>query len=160
MMKKIFLFLAAAAISMPVLGQGIDFRDVTPEEAKDGAMRQKDPVKYHRIGEAAQSLDLNTSVLRFWEDEFPQLRPTRTPKGQRLYSEQDMALLLRIKTLLHEQGMTIDGARRVLAGSMDAPASLSPTLLPTAPPDSPHLDLLRQTACDLQDLRDMLRCPS
>ncbi len=70
--------------------------------------------KTYRIGEVAQDLDLKSYVLRFWETEFPQLAPLRTDKGQRLYTEENVALLKRIKTLLHEQGMTIEGARRVL----------------------------------------------
>ncbi|MDR1777707.1 MAG: MerR family transcriptional regulator [Desulfovibrio sp.] len=73
--------------------------------------------KTYRIGEAAELLNLKTHVLRFWETEFPQLSPTRTDKGQRLYTEGDMTLLRRIRQLLHEQGMTIEGARRVLEGS-------------------------------------------
>ena len=79
------------------------------------------PGRMYRIGEAARALDLQTSVLRFWEGEFPELQPVRTPKGQRLYTEHDMEVLRRIRSLLHEQGMTIEGARRVLAGGA-APA--------------------------------------
>lgn len=71
--------------------------------------------KIYRIGEAAALLELKDYVLRFWETEFSQLVPVRTEKGQRLYSEENIALLRRIKYLLHEQGMTIEGARRVLA---------------------------------------------
>ena len=63
--------------------------------------------KLYRIGEAADLLDLKTYVLRFWESEFPQLQPVRTAKGQRLYSEETIALLRRIRDLLHEKGMTI-----------------------------------------------------
>lgn len=70
----------------------------------------------YRIGEAARLLDLESYVLRYWETEFTQLRPGRTLKGQRVYSEADLALLRRIRDLLHERGMTIEGARRVLAG--------------------------------------------
>ena len=70
----------------------------------------------YRIGEAAELLQLKTHVLRFWETEFPQLAPLRTEKGQRLYTEAHVALLRRIKQLLQEQGMTIEGARRVLEG--------------------------------------------
>lgn len=77
--------------------------------------------KLYKIGEAAAALELKTSVLRFWEGEFPQLQPVRTPKGQRLYREADMTLLRRIRSLVHEQGMTLDGARRVLAGELAAP---------------------------------------
>ena len=71
--------------------------------------------KVYRIGEAAELLALKAYVLRFWETEFPQLVPIRTDKGQRLYSEENLALLRRIKYLLHEQGLTIEGARRILA---------------------------------------------
>lgn len=77
--------------------------------------------KLYKIGEAAGALDLKTSVLRFWEGEFPQLQPVRTPKGQRMYREQDMELLRQIRSLVHEQGMTLDGAKRVLAGELAAP---------------------------------------
>ena len=93
--------------------------------AKDKGKR-----RLYRIGEAATALKLKTCVLRFWEGEFPQLEPLRTPKGQRLYREEDMRLLRRIRSLLHEKGMTIDGARRVLSGEMGLPSPrpLSPTV--------------------------------
>ena len=88
-------------------------------QTKDGNMHRKKPQsgRVYRIGEAARALNLQTSVLRFWEGEFPALQPVRTPKGQRLYSEGDMELLRKIRSLLHEQGMTIEGARRILDGS-------------------------------------------
>ncbi len=70
--------------------------------------------KTYRIGDVAEQLQLKSYVLRFWETEFTQLAPMRTGKGQRLYTEEHVLLLTRIKHLLHEQGMTIDGARRVL----------------------------------------------
>lgn len=68
----------------------------------------------YKIGHAARILDLEPYVLRFWETEFPQLKPIRTPKGQRLYTEAHLRLIARIKTLLYEHGLTIDGARRKL----------------------------------------------
>ena len=70
--------------------------------------------KTYRIGEAAAKLNLKSYVLRFWETEFPQIAPIRTEKGQRLYRESDLAVLGRIRYLLHERGLTIDGARRLL----------------------------------------------
>ena len=70
--------------------------------------------KTYRIGEAAAKLNLKTYVLRFWEMEFPQIAPIRTEKGQRLYTESDLAVLGRIRYLLHERGLTIEGARRLL----------------------------------------------
>ena len=52
--------------------------------------------KLYKIGQAAALLNLNTSVLRFWETVFPQLTPRRTDSGQRFYTEEDMALLRRL----------------------------------------------------------------
>ena len=76
--------------------------------------------KLYRIGEAAALLDLKSYVLRFWETEFPQLEPVRTDKGQRLYTEGHIELLKLIKKLLHERGLTIDGARRILNNSPES----------------------------------------
>lgn len=69
----------------------------------------------YKIGEAAALLDLKTYVLRFWETEFPDIVPLRTEKGQRMYTEEHLALLERIRFLLHERGLTIGGARKILA---------------------------------------------
>lgn len=73
----------------------------------------------YKIGEAAQLLNLKSYVLRFWETEFPQLSPLRTEKGQRLYSESDLEILKFIRHLLHERGLTIEGARKVLQSRAD-----------------------------------------
>lgn len=73
----------------------------------------------YKIGEAAQLLNLKSYVLRFWETEFPQLSPLRTEKGQRLYSEADLEILKFIRHLLHERGLTIEGARKVLQSRAD-----------------------------------------
>ncbi len=70
----------------------------------------------YKIGEAAKMLGVNTCVLRFWEEEFSQLKPERTQKGQRRYSREDMTTLNRIRGLLYERGMTIEGAKKVLEG--------------------------------------------
>lgn len=82
--------------------------------------------KKYRIGEAAEILKLKPYVLRFWESEFSQLQPIRTEKGQRLYTTKHIELLRRIQNLLHERGLTIDGARKELSNipdSNDAPAA-------------------------------------
>lgn len=70
----------------------------------------------YRIGEVAEMLNLKTHVLRFWETEFSQLEPLRTDSGQRIYTKTHIETLRRIQQLLHEQGMTIEGAKRILAG--------------------------------------------
>ena len=87
------------------------------------------PKETYRIGEAAKLLGLETYVLRFWETEFPQLAPMRTPKGQRVYTEETMAVLFKVKELLHERGMTIDGARRILAGDEQPPAAAGTSIV-------------------------------
>lgn len=71
--------------------------------------------KTYKIGQIAALLGLKPFVLRFWETEFPALRPVRTPKGQRLYTEEHLHLLRTIQRLMHEEGMTLEGARRKLA---------------------------------------------
>ncbi|EFL49820.1 transcriptional regulator, MerR family [Solidesulfovibrio fructosivorans JJ]] len=73
------------------------------------------PQRTYKIGEVAGLTGLKPFVLRFWETEFPQLTPVRTQKGQRLYTDEHLELIGRIKTLLYEEKLTIDGARRRLA---------------------------------------------
>jgi DNA-binding transcriptional MerR regulator len=69
---------------------------------------------YFRIGEVASLCRLPAYVLRFWESEFPQLRPVKSSTGQRMYRKRDVESVLRIKQLLYEQGFTISGARQQL----------------------------------------------
>lgn len=68
---------------------------------------------YFRIGEVARIVGVETHVLRYWESEF-RLRPHRSSSGQRLYRKQDVARFLRVRQLLHEEGFTIAGARKLL----------------------------------------------
>lgn len=105
----------------------------------------------YRIGEAAELLQLKTHVLRFWETEFPQLAPLRTEKGQRLYTEEHVALLRRIKQLLHEQGMTIEGARRLLENGSPAVETVQARTVPAADPA-----FLRQLHVELLAIRHLL----
>ena len=69
---------------------------------------------YFRIGEVAKLAGLEPYVLRFWETEFPSLRPNKSNKGQRLYRRREVELVLQLKSLLHEQGFTIAGAKKKL----------------------------------------------
>ncbi|NLW80242.1 MAG: MerR family transcriptional regulator [Desulfovibrionales bacterium] len=70
-----------------------------------------------RIGQAASRLGVEPYVLRFWEEEFPQAAPARTPKGQRYYTEEHLRMLERIKHLLYVEKLTIKGARQKLEAS-------------------------------------------
>ena len=93
---------------------------------------------YFRIGEVATLCRVPTYVLRFWQSEFPQLRPGKSGTGQRLYRKRDVETALRIKRLLHEDGYTIAGARGVLAEEAAIPAHLRlQPALPLAAPASP-----------------------
>jgi len=66
---------------------------------------------YFRIGEVARLCRLPAYVLRFWETEFPQLKPIKSSTGQRMYRKRDVESVVRIKKLLYEDGFTIAGAR-------------------------------------------------
>src|SRR6201996_3427980 len=68
---------------------------------------------YFRIGDVARLCEVPAYVLRFWETEFPLLKPNKGGTGQRLYRRRDVEMALRIKTLLYDQGYTIPGARQV-----------------------------------------------
>ncbi len=70
--------------------------------------------KRFTIGQVSEITGLAPHVLRFWETAFEELQPERTAAGARLYREEDIALILRIKHLLHEERYTIEGAKRVL----------------------------------------------
>ncbi len=69
---------------------------------------------YFRIGDVARLCSLPAYVLRFWETEFPQLKPNKGGTGQRLYRKRDVEMVLEIKRLLYDEGFTIAGARRLL----------------------------------------------
>ena len=68
---------------------------------------------YFRIGDVARLCEVPAYVLRFWETEFPQLKPTKGGTGQRLYRKRDVEMALRIKSLLYDLRYTIPGARQV-----------------------------------------------
>ena len=69
---------------------------------------------YFRIGEVARLCEVPAYVLRFWESEFPQLKPNKGGTGQRLYRRRDVEMALRVKSLLKEEGYTLPGARQLL----------------------------------------------
>jgi DNA-binding transcriptional MerR regulator len=69
---------------------------------------------YFKIGDVARICGVETYVLRFWETQFPQLKPNKSGTGQRLYRRREVELALEIKRLVHEQGSTLSGARQAL----------------------------------------------
>jgi len=73
---------------------------------------------YFRIGEVSELAALPTYVLRFWETEFAQLKPTKSSTGQRMYRRKDVEYVMQIRKLLYEDGFTIAGAREKLKEQM------------------------------------------
>jgi DNA-binding transcriptional MerR regulator len=69
---------------------------------------------FYRIGEVSRLTNLKPFVLRYWETEFPTLEPVKSSSGHRLYRQEDVEMVLRIKRLLYDEGFTIAGARRHL----------------------------------------------
>ncbi len=69
---------------------------------------------FYKIGEVSKIAGLEPYVLRFWESEFPSLCPKKNAGGQRVYSKKELDLVLEIKRLLHQEGWTIAGAKKML----------------------------------------------
>ncbi len=84
---------------------------------------------YYTIGEVAELFQVNTSLVRFWEKEFPQIRPKKNRKGNRLFTREDIRHFRMIYQLVKEQGYTLDGARKKLqASNQQAHDPLSETI--------------------------------
>jgi len=97
---------------------------------------------YFRIGEVSRLCGLPSYVLRFWETEFNQLKPSKSGTGQRMYRKVDVENVLRIKKLLYDQGFTIAGARQQLRAETKRKQSPLPFAVP--PPNRGELKQVRQ----------------
>lgn|SRR5208283_3388700 len=81
------------------------------------SLKPQQPIKlFYRIGEVSRLTGLEPYVLRYWETEFPQIKPDKGRSGQRLYTKKDLNAILRVKQLLYTDGYTIAGARKRLNG--------------------------------------------
>ena len=105
---------------------------------------------YFRIGEVARLSKLEPYVLRFWETEFPQLKPSKGSTGQRMYRRRDVENILHIKRLLYDDGYTIAGAREKMKAESRPKAGQS--VLPLV--SAPSTDRLKRMR---QELRELLR---
>ncbi|HLZ40879.1 MAG TPA: MerR family transcriptional regulator [Candidatus Sulfotelmatobacter sp.] len=105
---------------------------------------------YFRIGEVATLCHLPAYVLRFWESEFPQLKPIKSSTGQRMYRKRDVESVLRIKQLLYEQGFTISGARNQLR--VETKADKTQSAIPFPSQSKPELQHIRQGLREILDL--------
>ena len=123
---------------------------------KSGATKHDDihiPDKlYFRIGEVARLCKLPAYVLRFWETEFPQLKPSKSSTGQRLYRRRDVENVLDIKRLLYGEGFTIAGARQQFL--IDKRAAKKQEALPFA--HAPARDGLKRVRHELKEILGIL----
>ena len=110
---------------------------------------------YFRIGDVATLLDVPAYVLRFWETDFPQLKPNKGGTGQRLYRKKDVELALRIKGLLYDEGYTIPGARQVFKAEFKSTATGDPEA--AAAEAARSSQLTGRQAAKLHALREEMR---
>src|ERR1700730_5906641 len=87
---------------------------------------------YFRIGEVSRLCEVPAYVLRFWESEFPQLKPHKGGTGQHLYRRRDVETALHIKSLLYDEGYTIPGARQVIKTELKQKEPQLPLAIDTA----------------------------
>lgn len=123
----------------------------------------KSPEAYRTIGEVSDMVGVAQHVLRFWESRFSQIRPVKRAGNRRYYRPDDVALIHRIRELLHDEGYSIRGVQKllktsgvkgVLAGG-DV-SSASPASAPAAAPPG-NSDELRDVLGELREIRDLLR---
>ena len=82
-------------------------------------MGRNEEKRYYKISEVAEMLGLETSTLRYWESEFPNLSPRRSSKGKRLYTDEDIEEVRTVQYLLKQRNLTIKGAQKILEEDKD-----------------------------------------
>jgi DNA-binding transcriptional MerR regulator len=123
-----------------------------------GPVREIPDKLYFRIGEVAKLCEVPAYVLRFWEGEFPQLKPNKGGTGQRLYRRRDVEMALRIKTLLYDEGYTIPGARQAFKAELRS--SKDPQLGLDGVGDTVDAKHLQALQKDLRELLALLSKPA
>jgi DNA-binding transcriptional MerR regulator len=114
---------------------------------------------FYRIGEVSRLTALKPFVLRYWETEFPMLEPVKSSSGHRLYRQEDVEMVLRIKRLLYDEGFTIAGARRHLReqnGDVESSGATGANIGSTGATSAEGVGQLLSRKM-LLDLRDTLR---
>jgi len=100
-------------------GRAVRTERLLQESAPEAVIPDK---LYFRIGEVSELTHTKAYVLRFWETEFPMLRPVKSKSRHRLYRRKDVELIFEIRRLLYEKGFTLEGARKHLASNNQNPA--------------------------------------
>lgn len=85
--------------------------------------------RYFTIGEVSELCMVKPHVLRYWEQEFPQLKPVKRRGNRRYYQRQDVIMIRQIRSLLYEQGYTIGGARQQMTSDVSDEAEVPSSLL-------------------------------
>jgi DNA-binding transcriptional MerR regulator len=109
---------------------------------------------FYKIGEVADVAGVRTSVLRFWESEFQFLKPVKSTTGQRLYSKDEVELILQVKHLLYDEKFTIEGVKKriTVKGKLRKTDEYQPEVAAV----SEHRDMLLAVRSELRILRDLL----
>lgn len=113
--------------------------------------------RYFTIGEVGELCGVKPHVLRYWEQEFPQLKPIKRRGNRRYYQRHDVILIREIRALLYEDGFTIGGARQKLAGNG---AHAEPKSTAKNSGEHSHRELLRELRNELQDILSFLQPPA
>ncbi len=113
------------------------------------------PIKklYYSISEVAEITGLKQYVLRYWETEFLELRPSKNRAGNRIYKDKDIRLINQIKALLYDKKYTIEGARNHLNELQDAQRSASPK---SEPQKNLNIELLDGIQSELEEILKIL----
>lgn len=112
--------------------------------------------RLYKIGEVCKLADVQPYVLRYWETEFPPLAPNKSGGGQRLYSQREIDIILRIKQLLYSEGFTIAGAKKKLEEGVASVAP--PAVTPAAAVPAPSRDHVTDALLDVKrELRAILQ---
>ncbi len=101
--------------------------------------------RYFTIGEVSDLCAVKPHVLRYWEQEFPQLKPVKRRGNRRYYQRQDVLIIRQIRSLLYDEGFTIGGARQKLTGE-EARSDLSQSQ-----------QIIRQLRLELEEVMRLLR---
>ena len=110
---------------------------------------------YYTIGEVSDLTGVKPHVLRYWETEFPSLRPKKNRAGNRSYSKSDIKSVLAIRDLLYKEKFTINGARKKLQENLGNPDTILKQMqIPFSDPQARHV--LLTVKKELEELRDMI----
>jgi DNA-binding transcriptional MerR regulator len=107
---------------------------------------------FYRIKEAAEKIGVLPHVLRFWESQFPAMRPEKTSRGQRLFADSDIENFLKIKHLLYNEGYSIPGAKKALKVEKAGDKAVNQSLN-----DVVEKELLRSLVSELKDFQNQVK---